>query len=598
MIAQMLKVHVVARAADRDALLGALRGLSVVHLVPVDANRAVADAETVAALDRFRRARQVLEMTTPAGAPPDLAPEAAADEVLRIQRESAELGARLSTLHRRIEQLALWGDVRLEQFEDLRRAGVEPRFFLVPTKQVPDVRAEVVHVIGPWPGRRSLVAVIHRGGEPELPEGAEPIPLPQADRPTLRAEAARIDAALQAGAARTAALAHLAPAMAAAQARLVEQAAWTVATRSALADEHLYALQGWVPEGRAASLAADLRMAGVAAAVEVRDAAPAEEPPTLIHYPWWARPMKGLFDMLGTVPGYTEFDVSAAFMIALPIFSAILISDAGYGLLYFLLPVILYRKMKAAGAADLAHLIMIVGILSMVWGVVTTSFFGKDISGLFGRQGPWIAVTMDKRAMDFLMYISITLGAVHLSFAHLWKAKAAFPGLRCLSEMGWAVWLWGMYGLVKTFLLKDPPTFDLFLRTTWYPYLLLAGGALAILFASPDRNPLKMLGLGLASFPLAAIGTFGDTISYVRLMAIGLGGSALAVTFNDMASQLPLVATIPILILAHALNVSLSIVALLAHGVRLNMLEFSNNLGMQWSGYAYEPFSRKRVEET
>jgi V/A-type H+-transporting ATPase subunit I len=121
---------------------------------------------------------------------------------------------------------------------------------------------------------------------------------------------------------------------------------------------------------------------------------------------------------------------------------------------------------------------------------------------------------------------------------------------------------------------------------------------LAILFASPDRNPLKMLGLGLASFPLAAIGTFGDTISYVRLMAIGLGGSALAVTFNDMASQLPLAATIPILILAHALNVSLSIVALLAHGVRLNMLEFSNNLGMQWSGYAYEPFSRKRVEET
>jgi V/A-type H+-transporting ATPase subunit I len=33
-------------------------------------------------------------------------------------------------------------------------------------------------------------------------------------------------------------------------------------------------------------------------------------------------------------------------------------------------------------------------------------------------------------------------------------------------------------------------------------------------------------------------------------------------------------------------------IALFAHGVRLNMLEFSNNLGMQWIGYSYKPFSK------
>jgi len=47
----------------------------------------------------------------------------------------------------------------------------------------------------------------------------------------------------------------------------------------------------------------------------------------------------------------------------------------------------------------------------------------------------------------------------------------------------------------------------------------------------------------------------------------------------------------------HALNVALSIISLFAHGVRLNMLEFSNNLGMQWSGYPYEPFSKRLVQE-
>ena len=150
---------------------------------------------------------------------------------------------------------------------------------------------------------------------------------------------------------------------------------------------------------------------------------------------------------------------------------------------------------------------------------------------------------------------------------------------------------------MKMFLLKDPATIGEFFKTTHYPYLLGAGGALAIVFAAPSRNPLKRIGLGLANFFLPAIGTFGDSVSYLRLMAIGLAGSALAVAFNEMAGRLPIVGTIPILILAHALNVSLTIIALLAHGVRLNMLEFSNNLGMQWSGYAYEPFSKTHREE-
>ena len=38
------------------------------------------------------------------------------------------------------------------------------------------------------------------------------------------------------------------------------------------------------------------------------------------------------------------------------------------------------------------------------------------------------------------------------------------------------------------------------------------------------------------------------------------------------------------------LLVGLALIAMFAHGVRLNMLEFSNNLGMRWTGYAYAPF--------
>jgi len=593
MITPMRKVFVVSRAADRDPLLAALRDLGAVHLAPVDPAKAVPDAETTATLDRMRRAVQVLAEVAPRGSAPDLSPAEAAEEVLRIQRESVERAGRLSALHLRLEQLAIWGETRREDLQALQEAGVRVAFYAVPRKALANVQAECVQVLGPWPGRRVLVAVAARTAV-SVPQGAEALPLPERDRPGIRAEASEIDQALARDADRLAALARLVPAMQKALPALREKAAWTLAARGALDDPHLAAIQGWAPAEKADALAARLAEAGVQAAVQASDPAPGEEPPTLIRYNWFTRPMKGLFDILGTVPGYREFDVSTVFMIFLPVFSAILISDTGYGLLYLLLPAVFYRRMAAGGAKALAQLVMAIGACSVIWGVLTCSLFGFGFAWVFGRAEPFIPVTMKKESMDLLMWISITLGAVQLSLAHLWKAKAAFPRLNFLSEAGWAAWLWGMYGLVKMFLLNDPFEFYAF---PYYPWWLIGGGSLAILFAAPDRNPLKMIGLGLANFPLSAIGTFGDTLSYIRLMAIGLAGSQLAFTFNDITKGLPWPATVPLLILAHGLNVALTIIALLAHGVRLNMLEFSNNLGMQWSGYPYEPFAKRHREE-
>jgi V/A-type H+-transporting ATPase subunit I len=662
MIVPMRKVYIVARRADRDRLLESLRHLGLVHLQAVDAARAVADDETVAAIDRLRRALQILENKNAAGEPLALSPAAAADEVLRIQRESVERSNRLSSLYHQLEQLALWGDLRLSQLADLRAADIEPKFFAVPRNKVGEIRADCVQPLGPWPGKRTLVAVINRPGEVEPPEGSEAIPLPSRDRPGIRGEAAEIDAALKADVARLARLVHHMGAIEAESAKLRERAAWTVATRSSLDSEHLYALRGWVPADQADRLAPDLAAQGVEAAVEARDPEPGEEPPTLIKYPWWARPMEGLFKILGTVPGYAEFDVSAMFMIFLPVFSAILISDAGYGLLYLVLPIIFYRKLASMGAAPLAQLIMVIGVLSLIWGIVTCSFFGFDISALFGRQAPFLTVNMTKESMDFLMFLSILLGAIHLCLAHLWKAKANFPHPRFVGNLGWAIWFWGIYGLVSMFLLKTGfsestmppypwfllvggslavlfagPGYDLkslagmrrfvgnagwavalwglyaliwhglflggkvsedhpFMHTVWM-YYLIVGGAAALILAPPGGRQLKEIGLGLANFPLSAIGTFGDTVSYVRLMAIGLAGCALAGAFNDMGGRLPWFGMIPVVMAGHAMNVSLSIISLFAHGVRLNMLEFSNNLGMQWSGYSYEPFSSRHGQE-
>jgi V/A-type H+-transporting ATPase subunit I len=183
------------------------------------------------------------------------------------------------------------------------------------------------------------------------------------------------------------------------------------------------------------------------------------------------------------------------------------------------------------------------------------------------------------------------MGAIHLSVAQLWQAVKFFPDLRFLGKVGWGIFVWGMLGVVRMFVLSTTITWS----TPW-PYLLITGTVLAILFNSPSKNIFKMILLGIANYPLSMLGAFSDVISYVRLMAVGLASGVLASSFNDLAlnSGSWLIAA-PTLFFGHSLNIGLAMIALFAHGVRLNMLEFSNNLGMQWIGYQYRPF--KMIQE-
>jgi V/A-type H+-transporting ATPase subunit I len=123
------------------------------------------------------------------------------------------------------------------------------------------------------------------------------------------------------------------------------------------------------------------------------------------------------------------------------------------------------------------------------------------------------------------------------------------------------------------------------------------GATLAIVFAEPSRNIGKMLLLGVAQFPLSMLSTFSDVISYVRLMAVGLASGVLAVSFNNMAADAAWPLAILIFVFGHSLNIGLAMIAMFAHGVRLNMLEFSNNLGMRWTGFPYQPFTQRSIQE-
>ena len=172
------------------------------------------------------------------------------------------------------------------------------------------------------------------------------------------------------------------------------------------------------------------------------------------------------------------------------------------------------------------------------------------------------------------------------------------PDLRSLAQIGWCGFLVGMLGVIWAMFYK---------QEIWMPPrvmfgLLIGGAVLVVLFSYPSRNPAKTIGLGIIANLLPMISTFSDTISYIRLMAVGLASYYIASAFNGLAWQVGRIsawlipACVLIVVFAHSLNIILGLIAIFAHGVRLNMLEFSSNAGVQWVGYPYAPFANAAAE--
>ena len=106
-----------------------------------------------------------------------------------------------------------------------------------------------------------------------------------------------------------------------------EAARDTLATQGAISW-----IEGWVPSDGVPKLRA--RAVTKSWGILLRDAAPGENPPTLIRPPKLFRPVAVLFKGLGIAPAYSEADVSVPFMCYFSVFFAMLVGDGAYGAIF------------------------------------------------------------------------------------------------------------------------------------------------------------------------------------------------------------------------------------------------------------------------
>lgn len=315
-----------------------------------------------------------------------------------------------------------------------------------------------------------------------------------------------------------------------------------------------------------------------------------ENVPVYIKNPKWIEIINPIMKFIDIIPGYKEVDVSIYFLVAFALFFAMLVGDAGYGLI-FLLAIIIFRKKIPK---QMAILVVVLSISTIIWGVLSGTYFGSSTIAEHPFFNSFIIDNISTFGIDnitFMMHLSFLIGAIHLTIAHSVRGFQFINSIKSISQLGWIGLVWGLFFITEQLVLGKPmPNF-----ASW---LFVIGAILVILFSMESNTFLKSVRVSIANLPLSLISGFSDIVSYVRLFAVGMATAAVASSFNNMILSsgfenmgfLQIIAAIIALLLGHGLNIALAITAVMVHGIRLNMLEFSSHLGVEFSGNEYKPF--------
>ncbi len=423
-------------------------------------------------------------------------------------------------------------------------------------------------------------------GSNELPEGCEPLPLPNASISTLHTRHAATVERLNQVTAILKKEADKPDLLEQEIARLTDLSVFANALDSMETKSVVAWISGWLPIDQVPQLneLAQSHSWGTL----LRDPEPEENPPTLLRPPRLFRPVLALFDALGIAPAYSEADVSVPFFCFFSIFFAMLVGDGGYGALILTLTFIARRKMPTASRTPFV-LLTCFAVATMIWGFLSNTWFGTHPSFADNPASLWL--NHPQNSINNMMLLCFTLGAIHLSIARIWNAVCLFPDSKFLAQIGWVGTILFMYCMSCSIVgIFKAPTFI-------YPFFAIS--VLLIFLFTLKRSELKEKGIDLGMMPLTIVSTLGDIISYVRLFAVGLASVKVAENFNDMAINLGLplwakiIPMLLILLIGHGLNFAMAGLSILVHAVRLNTLEFSNHKGITWSGYGFRPFKRK-----
>jgi V/A-type H+-transporting ATPase subunit I len=603
----MKKVSLVTMNSEKREALEKLRSLGVVHLRL--GNKTSDDLDTL--LEKKNFIERVLSLLPPEQADPQ-AEQLGEDETYTIGEEALELNDeirelrdRIEKLQRELDRISAWGEFNPEDIRALADQNVHIKLYSIYKEDLEELSSIAETFVISEDKNRALVAAVFLRQE-DIPERAE-FQLPERSREELGQQIHEHRQKIEEKQKRLEEIAAYRSSFEKSMTRLDNFIEFERAHANMGEESSLAYLNGFVPENRIDILKKGSAENGWGLLIE--EPAKDDPVPTLVENPKWIRIINPVFNMMGTVPGYREFDISGFFLVFLSIFFAMIVGDGGYGIIFLLLPLVMFFKKRKAGEEIplIIPMLMVMAITTIVWGAITGTWFGHEEFA----DGTFLSAlvidridTFNPRSSETVKKICFIIGTVQIALAHFWNFLSELqkrPRIRAFAQMGWFVTVLGLFYLVLNIVLSSEkypmPDFAL--------YMILAGLVTVILFSQQEGNFFKGIIKGIGGFIttfLDSISAFSDIISYIRLFAVGLATVEIAKSFNQMAAGagdgvVGIIGGILILLLGHTLNLAMASLSVVVHGVRLNMLEFSGHLGMEWTGIAYKPFQETEKEE-
>jgi V/A-type H+-transporting ATPase subunit I len=354
--------------------------------------------------------------------------------------------------------------------------------------------------------------------------------------------------------------------------------------------ERTFVLTGWVPADNVEEVSREVESISEGLC-DVEASTPESEEeenvPVLLKNPRFFRSFELLTRLYGT-PKYGGIDPTVLLAPTFLLFFAFMLTDAFYGLICLIMGILLLRGAGKYNATikDASVILASAGVVTIVLGVLTGGWFGDLFSDTYfdiSALNSLIIIDPLDQATLFLV-VALLIGLLHLNIGVLVQMYDS-KGVKEI--LGGDLWfLLAQAGLIPLLITRHLHGGFVFDGVFMIGAVLLAI-SVGLLFYS--RKAMFLFGI---------TGFLGDTLSYARLMALGLCTFGIAMAVNALTEMclgiafIGYIAAVFVFILGHLLNWAVQVLGSFVHGIRLHYVEFFTKF-YKAGGYDYRPFKIK-----